>query len=397
MCSVTFYFSKNYGGSNPLTFTGPQGVGGNLANGIDSLKVGDNSWLIVYSNADYGGDHLKLGPLDSKPNLDDVQRGSKGDWKNQIQSFVLYAAKPDFWDSSSYTPTIPLKGCELFITRDKDFLGGTAFYDKPVNEANASLLVYSDKMPGYIESLKTGDKAWLKIFNQPNYAGDSLKIYPNTTFDNMGSVARGSNGDWKNQVESFQLTDHLPAEWSLSFNLATFHSLFPDSFSDSTVTGASSGGPAIGYYTQDARYRIYDPVVSYPTTESMQVSLVIDHVIGMSTDDHVTLDIAINTDGGLDNVKYSWKTGGAYQIPDSFIEAVDATAELVGELEMLDSMGISEVEAKAFTEIFDGTCSAFNDISKLVNNWVENDGGRFYMIATVSHVINRVCASVVKS
>ncbi|MFN3851869.1 MAG: hypothetical protein ACK4NY_20695 [Spirosomataceae bacterium] len=253
----------------------------------------------------------------------------------------------------------------------------------------------NNSMNKSIDSAGTDTSAWVVIYDQPNFQGNSYKLYPDRTYDDFNHIQRGSDSsnDWKNQVQSFQLYDHLPASWSLGFNVDTFTSLFPNHV-DATPP---FGDKAIGYQTQDAEYRIYLPQVSYPDESSMSIYVQIDHIIGMSTDDHVTLNLSIGMDGTVKVTNYTWDAGSAYQIPNSVVKAVDLGAEVAGALGALESAGISEAAAQEFVETFDTCVKVFNDISNLMNKWSENDGGRFYMIPVVCHVINRICYSVTKS
>ena len=175
--------------------------------------------------------------------------------------------------------------------------------------------------------------------------------------------------------------------------MATFKSQFPNNYNDTPAFNDA----AFGYQTQDAEYRIYEPQISYPDENSMLVSTEIDHIINMSSDDTVTLSLSFSMDGTVSITNYSWDAGSAFQISNGVVKAVDLGAEALGAIGALETAGISEAAAQEFVETFDTCVKIFNDISKIVNKFSENDGGRFYLIPVISHVINRICYSVTKS
>ncbi len=271
------------------------------------------------------------------------------------------------------------------------FAGPTSYSSlKNENYTNSNKSMYDS-----IDSAGTDTSAWVMVYDQENYSGNSLKLYPDRTYDDFNKIQRGSDSsnDWKNQVKSFKLYDHLPASWSLGFNLATFKSQFPNNYND---TPAFSDA-AFGYQTQDAEYRIYEPQISYPDENSMLVSTEIDHIINMSSDDTVTLSLSFSMDGTVSITNYSWDAGSAFQISNGVVKAVDLGAEALGAIGALETAGISEAAAQEFVETFDTCVKVFNDISNIMNKFSENDGGRFYLIPVISHVINRICYSVTKS
>lgn len=402
-CRVSFYTGDKLGGS-AVSYENPMGKQsgvldslGSHINGIESLVTGSQGWLVVYSDSDYGGDWLKVGPGTTIDDLEDKQRGSKGDWKNQIQSFVLYSEKPSFWDNSTDGgPKYELDGCKAAFFANSNYDGDNITFLGPTTISDLSSYSYPTNFRlsanDNFDSIRNGSGCWLVIYDDANFSGNYLRIYPNTNYSDLNNVTRGSSDDWKNQISSLQLYNQLPASWVLSFDQAGFRKLFPDNYDDNTVSG-----DAFGYVTQDAQYRIYNPVLSFPTVDTLVLTIVIDHIISMSTDDHVTLNLTYKADGSLSQVAYSWDAGSAYQIPDKVIKAVDATAAYYGAIGVLATVGISQTAADTFITVFDTACKAFNDISGAMNKWLENDGGRFYMIAVVSQVIARASASIVVS
>jgi hypothetical protein len=295
--------------------------------------------------------------------------------------------------------------CNVSFFSKNDEGGKSRSFPGPASYPSLSNVHYSntnDSMKQSIDSADTDSSAWVMIYDQENFMGNSYKLYPghsgkgsSNPYSDFNHIQRGSDSsnDWKSQVQSFKLYNHLPASWSLGFDMDTFISLFPNEYDDTPAFSDT----AIGYQTQDCEYRIYQPQISYPDENSMAVYLEIDHIIGMSTDDKVTLTLNFTLDGIVSVTNYTWDAGSGYQIPNGVVKAVDLGAEVAGALGALESAGISEAAAQEFVETFDTCVKVFNDVSKLLNKASENDGGRFYFIPVVCHIINRICSSVTKS
>ena len=393
MCKVTFYRNDDYG-SQSDSYSYPQAKESGVMSTIDSFKTDGDAWVVVYNGKYFQGDWLKAGPNSAFHDLNETPRSNEGgDWKNQIQSFVMYDHKPAFWDNThDGGPYIDLAGSSVYFTENTGFSGDNTTYTAPGNHSGLPSYTTnpSKDMTNTINSLATGPQGWLVIYDQENFKGNYLRIMPNTKYDDMKGLARGDDGDWKNDIMSFQLYNQHPADWGLSFNLDTFRGQFTDYYSDNTISGN-----AIGYLTQDCQFRVYDPLPTFPTTDTMVLTITIDHIIDMSTDDHAVLTISFDADGSVNDVGYTWDAGSAYQVPDGVVKAVDATVEMAGAIGALETCGISEEAAQVFLEVFDTSCKVFNDLSNAMAKVTDNDGGRFYMICEVAHVITRACNSVV--
>ncbi|MBO9617092.1 MAG: hypothetical protein J7619_30675 [Dyadobacter sp.] len=118
-----FTENGNFEGDNRV-FTGPYNAGSlsdiGYANdsdkmtgtgGVTALRTGNGSWLIIFDDTDFDGDFLKIGPNVTYPDLNNVERknlngDNDGDWKNQIQSFLLYAYQPEFWNTPYSRPYV---------------------------------------------------------------------------------------------------------------------------------------------------------------------------------------------------------------------------------------------------------------------------------------------------
>ena len=174
---------------------------------------------------------------------------------------------------------------------------------------------------------------------------------------------------------------------SLTFDLQTFQSLFPDSVSD-------KNGTAIKYTVEDSDYRIYNPTWSSNNTV---LTVNLDHIRSGATDDHATLIVTYDSNAGIESIEGTWTAGNdGYTITKIVITAVDASAEFLGAVGALETVGISEAVANGIVEAFDTFCELFNTLSPIVVNLTDN-GGRFYFMAVVCHTVNRMNASVTAS
>jgi hypothetical protein len=116
---------------------------------------------------------------------------------------------------------------------------------------------------------------------------------------------------------------------------------------------------------EDSNYRVYDPSWNNDALE-----IKIDHIRGGAT---------AGNDG--------------YTIPKIVMEVVDTSAEILGAVGALETLGISKEAANGAVAAFDGFCKLFNTLSPwLVGR--SDDGGRFYTLAVVCHAVNRACSSV---
>lgn len=80
---------------------------------INSLETGKNVWLTIFDDVDCNGNAKLISPNTTYADLNNVERddfngNKKGDWKNQIGSFLLYNKKPDFWDTKLPRPFVDI-------------------------------------------------------------------------------------------------------------------------------------------------------------------------------------------------------------------------------------------------------------------------------------------------
>ncbi|WP_035558772.1 hypothetical protein [Hymenobacter sp. IS2118] len=167
----------------------------------------------------------------------------------------------------------------------------------------------------------------------------------------------------------------------LSFNLGTFTQSFPN---------ASVSSKAVEYTIMDSEYR-----VKSPTFSGNDLVVVLDHIRGGATDDHVTLVLTFDpATARLQAVQANWEAGGTgVQIPAIVVTAVDAAAVIAGALGAPETLGISEVAMGLAVAAFDVSCELFNALSPALLK-LSDDGGRLYTLAVACHTLNRACSSM---
>lgn len=171
----------------------------------------------------------------------------------------------------------------------------------------------------------------------------------------------------------------------LSIDLNAFYNQFPNASSD-------KGGDAIKYTVEDSDYRIYKP--SGKDDDHWTIVVKLDHIRGGATDDHAEIDVTFNTDASIKSISGTWKAGNdGYTIPKVVIDTVDTSAEILGAVGAIETVGISEEVANSIVAAFDGFCKLFNTLSPMIVK-LSDDGGRFYFMAVVCHTINRLSSSI---
>lgn len=361
-----------------------------------SLKTGSNTWLVVWNGSNYTGDYLKIGGANAASNsdLNNTKRSGGGDWKHQIQSFIIYANQPSWWSDTTPPPNndLNLQPHDAIFCTGTDFNDETVVYTANAFESDLNSCPFptnhSVDMKNDIQSLATGSSAWLQIWNDTNYSGSTLRIYPNTVYKDLNAVPRLPDGDWKNQMQSFKLYNSEPdASWSLGFDEGIFFKSFPHA-----TKQHDSSGDYYHYTTQDCGYDIRITDKKYDTT-TMTISFRIDWDV-TGKNDKVYLDLTVNSDGTFNEVAYDYEQGDPTQISKKFIRAVDVSAEVLGAVGALETAGISEEAANSFIEAFDTFCDVFNKVSKILYKISASNDGRFYMVATATHVLCRAFSAI---
>ena len=413
------------------TFKNTQGQD-NITGNTDSLETASNTWVIVFNETNYYGDSMQVGPSTYLDDLNHTTRynssgSDEGDWKNQIQSFVLYKTKPSYWGRN---PTrdelfVPPSGHAVF-TENNNFLGDNRTFTAPYNALNLGSVGYTTSgtemyrtTGGTINSLRTGPNAWLIVFNEADCRGCALRVTPNTKHGDLNNITRYNlqgedEGDWKNQIESFLLYDKEPEFWSTGYprpyiDFTTLFNLYPG-------TTNTSSDDKITYVIEDATYNIDEPEVAAQATTQVISDYYINDDFSVLPEDgwtkyHISMshentggrndkaefDMFFDNSGKLVSIQhFEWSSNGAYNISEALITIVDDEAWLLGTIGALETLGISEEVADGFVQVFDFLTTAFNDISSLVYRKTDN-GGSYYFLPVICHTINRVYSTIAAS
>lgn len=398
MAKLQFWNNNNYGGLDDV-FNAPQRRTYSASQAWDSYKTDDNTWAVVYDGSNCTGNYMKIGgsKASSNSDLNHVKRGSNGDWKNQIKSFMMFSSEPSWWNGTPQTGMSNLDPNQSMVCNSPSFYDDTKVFNGAESHSDMSDLKWStntnNTMDDSIESIATGSSVWMEVWNDENYTGDWLKIGPGTHYSELGSMQRPSGlGDWKNQIESMRIFTTKPACWDFNFDLQGFYLLFPG-----YVPYSDTSGGYITYMTQDCSYDVRRTSEACDDS-TYTVSFRVDYCITAGKNDKLLLNITVNADGSLNKVTYSYtQSDGAVQIPDSVIKAVDKTAELLGAVGALETAGISEEAAEDFMAAFDTFCKVFNEVTKVLYKASQLNDGRFYMLAVGLHTLCRGFASIKKS
>ena len=393
MATVTFWNNHAYGGDSD-TYNGAQRRSYSTSKAWDSVKVGSDSWVVVWENSGYSGAYMKLGPNTDNSDFNKTDKSSGGDWKNQIKAFIMYGREPSWWNDSSAPPNndLNLASNECVFTDETWFNGNCATFFGTTQKSDLNSVKFPTNtgvdLKNDIQSVATGASAWLEVWNDTDYSGDSLRIYPNTTYHDLDQVARIPKGDWKNQMQSFKLYNYLPdGSWALDFDEDKFFNAFPGAYAMQ-----DSSGPYYHYVTQDCGYDVRITGKTFDS-ESMTISFRVDYDL-TGHNDKVNLDLKVNLDGSMNSVTYEYEQGGAVQIPSAVIKAVDVGAEVLGAVGALETAGISEEAANSFIEAFDTFCEVFNKVSNGLYKLSEANDGRFYMCGVCTNLLARALSAV---
>lgn len=275
--------------------------------------------------------------------------------------------------------------CKVSFYTNNDYGGDETSYDGPTQKKDLPTDIFNG-----FDSLKTYDNSWLIIFDGNDYNGCSKKYYPNQKEPDLAKVDTDvDDNNWKNDVRSFILYDKEPSSWKLGFDYEKFKGYYQDQYDDST-----SSGTAFGYQTQDAKYRIYKPQISYPDDRSMVVQTKIDNK-NATQDDHLYLSITFDTNGIPTQIEYSADYADGKYIPKTFVLTVDIIIALVGVELALETGTLSLAEAAATIEKFNKCVKYYNDFIDAIQRFTDVDGGKFYLTSVGIHALTKMFNSVI--
>lgn len=384
----THFEDKAFEFDQPLALTA-------IRNDSNSIKVGKDSWAVVYSGEDYMGDYLKLNPGESHHNLGIVARGEHGgDWKHQIRSFTLYGSKPAWWDSNEPPMVeLPVQDDQAAFSISPGFKGFNATLNSPGEYPDLSKEKYENQrvrnLKNSIASLVTGNKVWMEVYADEDYNFSTLYIYPGSSFSDLNEIHRKGGGDWKNQIASLKMFDHFPKHWGIGMDVHAFKNQWPGQ-----SEGVTDFGGAFHYVTQDAKYRQHWPRIRY-REDYLEIKSKIDYEALTGTDDHITYSLTVGKDGSTRDFNYEWSGGKAYHISDTVKKVVEKGTKIAAALGALETAGVSEEAAESFVDGFDKAVKIFNFTSREVYHWAQNTDGRFYFAAVLPHAVIRLVNSIV--
>lgn len=392
MSSVTFYNKDHYNGDSEI-FNGTQRRSYSSSQSWESLQVDSTTWLVLYSGSNFTGNYLKV--TSNIADLQDVPRGSDHNWNNDIASFIMYSGKPSWWDSGKPDSSDLMLGPnQAMFTSSNDFLNNCSILVAVSTMADLGHVMWrSDddvQMNDSIDSIGTGSSCYLELWSDCDYKGDYLRIFPNYKYSKLSAIPRGSGSTWSNCISSIKLWNTKPdGTWNLRFDEGRFFGYFPNAQQSS-----DSSGTYYRYKTQGCDYDIRLTELNYKTDGSVEVSFRIDYDV-TGTNDKVNLTVLVDSNNHFVSATYSYEAGGATQIPQSVIKAVDVTAEVLGMVGALETAGISEEAADSFIAAFDAACKIFNKVMDVAYKLSETDDGRYYIVGVCSHVVCKALNSIV--
>lgn len=189
--------SYTYWQSSPMPAFGKSGMDDN----INSIATSLNTWLIIFDDIHFTGNFLKIEPSRKYPDLDTVGRydpagNKKGDWKNQIQSFLIYSEEPAFWSSPYSRPQVDLtKFNSLFPNHFSDKSNSIAYiiedstyriYNPDPSVNNSSTFALQDTL---------GVTYRMKLDHENTFAIDEHAQF-DVNFNNSGVIQQISNFSW---------------------------------------------------------------------------------------------------------------------------------------------------------------------------------------------------------
>lgn len=100
-------------------------------------------------------------------------------------------------------------GCWVQFYDGNNESGGTIRFDGPMNVADMNNYIFStgEKAGDEPDSLVTGSRTWIQVFNDDDYQGTTAYFYPNQTISKLSDYGVGG------KIDSFKLYDAQPASF----------------------------------------------------------------------------------------------------------------------------------------------------------------------------------------
>lgn len=277
--------------------------------------------------------------------------------------------------------------CKVTFYTNNDYGGDATDYSGPASKTGLPTGSFS----GY-DSLKTYDNSWLIIYDEDDYKGCTKKYYPNQSQSDLAKIdTESGDNNWKNDVRSFKLYDHCPTSWNLGFDLSNFHNYYPNFTKSSKIAGN-----CIEYYSQGAKFRIYDPSISYPDENKMVVSTQIDNE-NVGGDDHIYISLTVDSNKNVVSIEYSADYEDGKSIPKATVLTADLVIALVAVSVAVETEGASLEAGLNAIEDLNTVVKYYNDIIDYIQRFTDVDGGKFYLSSVGAHTAIRMLNSITNS
>ncbi|MFM9947741.1 MAG: insecticidal delta-endotoxin Cry8Ea1 family protein [Saprospiraceae bacterium] len=255
-CWVSFWEDNDYKG-NTRTFSGAQSIydlaeydytnsSQEMDDSINSLKTGSSTWICLFTQHNFEGSILKVGPNETIPDLNEYKTPTGGDFKNSIVSFVMYDSQPNFWSTNVDTNA---GSCWLKLYDGTRYTGERFTLYGAGDVVNALCIEgYGQFNPvsslySYPRSLTTGPGTWAELYDDGDYKNMVAQFGPNSLvsdLSNYGSTSIMSLKVFAQAPDSFNQSDQTPNEVTTIQKYQTASSV------ESLLAGALGCIPEVG-------------------------------------------------------------------------------------------------------------------------------------------------------
>jgi hypothetical protein len=179
---------------------------------ISSLKTGPNVWMVIFDHEHTVGNFRKINPNTAEGKLSnwsrmDVNGNKKGNWENEIDSFLIYPAEPGFWPtkySRPYVDFATLYNLYPYPTSkstddDIEYVVGDSTYkiDEPEFQCQSTTQLLSVYLAGDSTELPTDGWTKYHVYQQHKNTGShNDKAEYDIYFDNNGRLASIQLFEW---------------------------------------------------------------------------------------------------------------------------------------------------------------------------------------------------------
>lgn len=199
-CWVSFWEDNDYKG-NTRTFSGAQSIydlaeydynnsDQEMDDSINSLKTGSSTWICLFTQHNFEGSILKVGPNGTIKDLNEYKTPTGGDFKNSIVSFVMYDSQPNFWSTNVDTNA---GSCWLKLydgtryTGERFTLYGAGDVVNALCIEGFGLFNPVTSLYSYPRSLTTGPGTWAELYDDRDYKNMVAQFGPNSLVSDLSS------------------------------------------------------------------------------------------------------------------------------------------------------------------------------------------------------------------